>query len=98
MLIRLRVSTNSLSDMRTFLATADVDMGCTPFTENIGDKYTMTVLADEQEYKRLVSQRPENVQMHALENITVPMAPLRMKASVNRFESGHIPHGFGTKE
>lgn len=98
MLIRLRVTTNTLSEMRRFLADADIDMGCTPIAEKMGDRYAVTALSDQQEYDRLANKCPDGIEVHALEEVTVPPAPLGMKLSSNRFQTGRIPSGLGLKE
>ena len=98
MLIKLRVRADTLSDMRDFLADADVDIGCTPLVVSVGDRYSITVISDQREYNRLVTQRSGNVDIDVLEDVTAPTAALRMVASGNRFQGGGTPRGLGTKE
>ena len=98
MLFELRLHTEALSELRNFLTDADVDMDCTPVVSMVDNYYTITVVADEQEYHRLVAERPDTVEIEVLESVTSPVAPLRETPSGNRFEFGRIPRGLGKKE
>ena len=97
MVIKFRLRTRSLSDMRTFLSDANVDMGCTPTPVNTGDGYIITVLADQQDYQRLVEDHPEHVTIDAAEQLDTAAA-LQWTSAGNRFHGNRIPHGLGTKE
>ena len=98
MLIKLRVHTSNLSTLRSLLADADVDMGCTPVTERSGQEYAITVISDEQEHHRLVEQLPQNVYIDVLEEVPAPSVPPARIGRGNRFHGMRVPRGLGTKE
>ena len=94
--IKLRVHTPNLSALRSLLADADVDMGCTPITERSGQEYAITVISDKQEHHRLVEQLPPNVYIDVLEELPATSVPPGTIGRGNRFLGMGVPRGLGT--
>ena len=46
---KLRVSAETIPELRDFLAGADVDMGCRPVAVKRGDRYATEVISDDDE-------------------------------------------------
>jgi len=95
---KVRISAESLPQLRDFLAIADVDMGCRPVALKRGDRFATTVLSTDQELERLSRRRAGGIQIDVLEEIAPPESRLRMVRSGNRFAGGQVPRGLGVKE
>ena len=95
---KARVSAESLSELRDFLAGADVDMGCRPVAVKRGERFATTVISSDDELDRLSTRRSSSVRIELLEEIAPPETRLRMVRSGNRFAGGQVPRGLGVKE
>lgn len=94
---KLRLSAETIPELRDFLAGAVVDMGCRPVALRRGDRYATTVIAEDAETARLSRARAGSVRVEVIEEVR-PAARLRMMPTGDRFAGGAIPHGFGVKE
>jgi hypothetical protein len=94
---RLRVSADTLTQLRDFLTGADVDMGCRPFAVKRGGRYATTVISDEHEIERLSARLATGIQVEVLEVLPDPASRLRMIRPGNRFLRGGVPRGLGVK-
>ncbi|MBR9838485.1 hypothetical protein [Salipiger thiooxidans] len=95
---KLRVSAESIPELRDFLAGADVDMGCRPVAVKRGDRYATEVISDDDELARLGRRRAGGVRIEVLEEMPSAARRLRMVPSGNRFAGGVVPRGYGRKE
>jgi hypothetical protein len=95
---KVRVSAESLPELRDFLADAAVDMGCRPVAVKRGDRFATTVISGDEELDRLSARRAGGVRIEVLEEVRSPAARLRMMRAGNRFAGGQVPRGLGVKE
>ena len=95
---KLRVSADTLTELRDFLAGADVDMGCRPVAVKRDDGYSTTVVSDEAELDQMSARRIGSIRIEVLEDVASPTTRLRMVRPGNRFLRGDIPRGLGKKE
>jgi hypothetical protein len=95
---KVRVSAETLPELRDFLAGAQVDMGCRPVAVKRGDRFATTVISAEEELDRLSRRRSGGVRIEVLEEVPPPAARLRMVRAGNRFAGGRVPRGLGVKE
>ena len=95
---KLRVSADTLPELRDFLADADVDMGCRPVATKHGNRYATVVVSEDDELNRMTARRAGGIRIEVLEEVPEPAARLRMVRSGNRFLHGDIPRGLGKKE
>ncbi len=95
---KVKVSAQTIPELRDFLAGADVDMGCRPVAVREAGRYATTVVSENGEIDRLSAPRAGGVTVEVLEEIASPAARLRMLPSGNRFLRGQIPQGLGVKE
>ena len=60
---KARISAESLPELRDFLASAEVDMGCRPVAVKRGDRYTTTVISERRGARSplgaAIQQRPD---------------------------------------
>ena len=95
---KVRVSAETLPELRDFLAGAQVDMGCRPVAVKRGDRFATTVISGDEELDRLSARRAGSVRIEVLEEMRSPAARLRMMRAGNRFAGGQVPRGLGVKE
>jgi hypothetical protein len=95
---KVRISAESLPQLRDFLLSADVDMGCRPVASNLGDRFATTVLSSDDELERLSRRRAGGVEIEVLGEVAPPEVRLRMVRAGNRFAGGQVPRGLGVKE
>ena len=95
---KVRVSAETLPELRDFLAGATVDMGCRPVAVKRGDRFATTVISGEEELDRLSARRVGGVRIEVLEEVASPEVRLRMAPAGNRFAGGQTPRGLGVKE
>ena len=95
---KVRVSAETLPELRDFLTGAQVDMGCRPVAVKRGDRFATTVVSGDDELDRLSARRAGSVRIEVLEEVRSPAARLRMMRAGNRFAGGQVPHGLGVKE
>ena len=95
---KLRVSAQTLPELRDFLAEADVDMGCRPVAVKEGDRYLTTVVSNDEELNRMNARRSGGIRIEVVEEMPEPATRLRMLRLDNRFLGGDVPRGLGRKE
>lgn len=95
---KLRISAESIAELRDLLADGDVDMGCRPVAIKTGDTYSTTVVSEQEELDRLSARRLGTVKIEVLGDIPAPKARMRKRHTGNRFASGRLPKGLGIKE
>ena len=94
---KLRVSADTLPELRDFLAGADVDMGCRPVAVKQEGRYSITVISNEAELDQMSARRVGGVRIEVLEDVASPTTRLRMVHPSNRFLRGNMPRGLGKK-
>lgn len=95
---KVRISAETIAELRDFLVGADVDMGCRPVAEKAGDTYATTVVSEQDELNRMSARRLGTVRIEVLEEMPDPRVRLRMLHTGNRFDGGRVPKGLGIKE
>lgn len=95
---KLRVSAETITELRDFLAGADVDMGCRPVAVKQDDQYATTVVSDDRELDRMSARRLGSINIEVLEEVPSAESRLRMLRSGNRYLRGNVPQGLGEKE
>lgn len=95
---KVRVSAETLPELRDFLSGANVDMGCRPVAVKHGDRYATTVVTDDEELNRMTARRLGGVSIEVLEDMPSPSTRLRMLRSGIRYLHGTVPQGLGVKE
>lgn len=95
---KLRVSAETLPELRDFFAGAAVDMGCRPVALKEGDRYATTVISEDEDIARLSRMRAVGVTIEVLEEIRPARSRLRMVSTGDRFADGAVPRGLGVKE
>jgi len=95
---KLRVSAETITELRDFLSGVDVDMGCRPVALKRDDRYVTTVVADDGELDRISIRRLGSISVEVLEDVPSPQSRLRMLRSGNRFLRGKVPQGLGEKK
>ncbi len=98
MVKKLRISADTLSELRDFLTDADVDMGCRPVAIKKDERYLTTVVSRDEELNRMSARRSGGVRIEVIEEMAEPVSRLRMLRKGNRFIGGDIPRGLGLKE
>jgi hypothetical protein len=95
---KLRISADSVHQLRTFLSDADVDLGCRPVARPRGSRSETVVLASDEEFGRLAARRSAGIVIEDLGKLPEPSTRLRMSRPGNRFSTAQVPRGLGIKE
>ena len=66
---KVRVSAETLPELRDFLIGAKVDMGCRPVAVKRGDRFATTVISGDDELDRLSARRAGSVRIEVLEEV-----------------------------
>lgn len=94
---KLKIIGEDRTALRTFLADADVDLGCRPSVYREGGRVAVFVVADDEEIERLSTRQSGAVTIEFREPVPPPETRRAMVASGNRFVTGELPRGLGEK-
>jgi hypothetical protein len=97
---RIELRAKSVTELRSFLEGADVDLGCRPVVRKVGDDYVVEAYAPLPAVERLRSARSASaVAINVIENASeVGRARQAEVGSGNRFAVRTAPSGLGIKE
>jgi hypothetical protein len=95
---KIKISAESKAALRHFLADNQVDLGCRPVARREGDRTSTVGVVDDAQVGGLMARASIGVAIEVLDVIPDARSRAGLVASGNRFVSGELPRGLGTKE